>query len=120
MRRGIVAVLSLCAIAPVLIQAFYLPGMAPIEYVEGESVMLKVWPPLATWSTCYMPAGVAQVNKLDSVKTQLPYRYYELPFCRPPKDQLQEENENLGEILGGDVIETSRYTGRRRRHPLGG
>lgn len=47
------------------------------------------------------------MNKLDSVRTQLPYDYYSLPFCRPAK--IQEENENLGEILSGDRIETSLY-----------
>ena len=35
--------------------AFYLPGVAPTEYEEGKKVQLKV-------------------NKITSVKTQLPYR----------------------------------------------
>jgi transmembrane 9 superfamily protein 2/4 len=26
-----------------------------------------------------------KVNKLSSIKTQLPYEYYSLPFCRPEK-----------------------------------
>jgi len=70
------------------VQAFYLPGVAPNEYVEGGVVDLKV-------------------NKLTSVKTQLPYRYYTLPFCKPT--QIQESFENLGEILEGDLIENSPY-----------
>jgi len=41
------------------------------------------------------------------VKTQLPYGYYTLPYCRP--DQVTGRVENLGEILGGDVIENSPY-----------
>merc|ERR1719388_53103 len=68
--------------------AFYLPGVAPMEYQEGAKVELKV-------------------NKLTSVKTQLPYRYYFLPFCQP-KD-LHVSAENLGEILLGDSIENSMY-----------
>merc|ERR1719388_673179 len=68
--------------------AFYLPGVAPIEYQEHAKVDLKV-------------------NKLTSVKTQLPYRYYFLPFCSP-KD-LHVSAENLGEILLGDSIENSLY-----------
>jgi len=68
--------------------ALYLPGVAPIEYGEGDKVELKV-------------------NKLTSVKTQLPYRYYELPYCQPPV--IQESVENLGEILEGDLIENSPY-----------
>jgi len=68
--------------------ALYLPGIAPLEYQTGAQVDLKV-------------------NKLTSVKTQLPYDYYTLPFCRPEK--IQESVENLGEILAGDSIENSPY-----------
>ncbi|CAE7735943.1 TMN8 [Symbiodinium sp. KB8] len=69
-------------------QAFYLPGVAPIEYADGGRVELKV-------------------NKLTSVKTQLPYGYYTLPFCKP--DSVVESVENLGEILAGDLIENSPF-----------
>jgi len=68
--------------------AFYLPGVAPTEYQQGSRVELKV-------------------NKLTSVKTQLPYRYYVLPYC-PPKE-IHVSAENLGEILMGDSIENSMY-----------
>lgn len=68
--------------------AFYLPGVAPRNYEEGEPVQLKV-------------------VKLDSVKTQLDYDYYSLPFCQP--STITEAAENLGEILSGDMIETSAY-----------
>lgn len=44
--------------------AFYLPGVAPREYGDGERVEIKVL-------------------KLSSPKTQLPYDYYSLPFCKP-------------------------------------
>merc|ERR1719247_326726 len=67
---------------------YYLPGMAPIEYKEGSAVDLKV-------------------NKLTSVKTQLPYAYYTLPYCRP--QVITDSVENLGEILAGDLIENSPY-----------
>eukprot|EP00439_Symbiodinium_sp_Y106_P049381 s1435_g6.t1 len=69
--------------------AFYLPGVAPIEYAEGARVELKV-------------------NKLTSVKTQLPYGYYTLPFCKPDSG-IVESVENLGEILAGDLIENSPF-----------
>jgi len=48
-----------------------------------------------------------KVIKLDSVKTQLPYDYYSLPFCRPPT--IEESAENLSEVLSGDRIENSVY-----------
>lgn len=47
------------------------------------------------------------VNKLTSTKTQIPYDYYSLPYCRPKKYGLQ--SENLGEVLSGDRIEMSVY-----------
>jgi len=89
MFRSLCILVALCAVA----RAFYLPGVAPAQYHEGEPVPLKV-------------------NKLDSVKTQLPYKYYDLKFCQPAA--IQDENENLGEILSGDVIETSPYEIRMR------
>lgn len=69
--------------------AFYLPGVAPHDFVEGERVDLKV-------------------NKLNSVHTQLPYNYYDFKFCRPPGGVVGV-SENLGELLSGDRIENSPY-----------
>jgi len=68
------------------VRGFYLPGVAPREYQKGEAVDLKV-------------------NKLESVETQLPYAYYDLPFCQPETVVLAAEN--LGEVLTGEVIENS-------------
>lgn len=48
-----------------------------------------------------------KVNQLSSIKTQLPYSYYSLPFCRP--DTIVDSAENLGEVLRGDRIENSLY-----------
>lgn len=66
------------------------------------------------------------VNKLTSVKTQIPFDFYSLPYCHPSKIQVrsgplcprgvalppnshpsasQGESENLGEVLSGDRIE---------------
>jgi len=69
--------------------AVYLPGFAPVEYDQGVPVEMKV-------------------NKLTSVKTQLPYRYYTLPYCEPTGG-IKEMQENLGETLTGDQIENSPY-----------
>jgi hypothetical protein len=48
-----------------------------------------------------------KVNKLTSIKTQLPYSFYSLPFCKP--DTIVDSAENLGEVLRGDRIENSAY-----------
>jgi len=84
---------GLLAVAATISHAFYLPGVAPMEYSEGAIVEMKV-------------------NKLTSVKTQLPYGFYTLPYCKPP--QIQDSVENLGEILAGDLIENSPYEIRMR------
>lgn len=49
-----------------------------------------------------------KVNKLSSTKTQLPYDYYFLKYCRPTK--ILNSAENLGEVLRGDRIENSVYS----------
>ena len=48
-----------------------------------------------------------KVNKLSSAKTQLPFSYYSLPYCRP--DKIVSSAENLGEVLRGDRIFNSKY-----------
>eukprot|EP01083_Nonionella_stella_P078217 213909_1 len=67
---------------------FYLPGVAPHEYAEGDRIDLKV-------------------VKLSSTHTLEPFDFYHLPFCRP--DKIQVSSENLGEILTGDQISNSAY-----------
>ena len=57
-----------------------------------------------------------KVNKLTSIKTQLPYEYFSMPYCRPEK--IMPSAENLGEVLRGDRIENSPYEVRScRRSP---
>lgn len=50
---------------------------------------------------------VLKVNKLTSTKTQLPYEYYSIPYCKP--EHIKSSAENLGEVLRGDRIENSPY-----------
>ena len=54
-----------------------------------------------------------KVNKLSSIRTQLPYEYYTMPFCKP-KGGVEKVAENLGEVLRGDRIESSIYEVRKR------
>ncbi|KAF8406891.1 hypothetical protein HHK36_006012 [Tetracentron sinense] len=54
-----------------------------------------------------------KVNKLSSTKTQLPYDYYFLKYCKPKK--IMNNAENLGEVLRGDRIENSVYTFQMRK-----
>ncbi|KAJ3708042.1 hypothetical protein LUZ61_011747 [Rhynchospora tenuis] len=77
----------LCTMAP-LASCFYLPGVAPADFQKRDLLSVKV-------------------NKLTSIKTQLPYSYYSLPYCKP--DHIVDSAENLGEVLRGDRIENSPY-----------
>ncbi|MBN3302644.1 TM9S4 protein, partial [Amia calva] len=63
--------------------SFYVPGVAPINFHQNDVVEIKA-------------------VKLTSSRTQLPYEYYSLPFCRPEK--IVYKGENLGEVLRGDRI----------------
>uniref|UniRef100_A0A0D3H328 Transmembrane 9 superfamily member n=1 Tax=Oryza barthii TaxID=65489 RepID=A0A0D3H328_9ORYZ len=69
------------------------------------TAMLR-WPAAAAALALKDPLQV-KVNKLSSTKTQLPYSYYSLPFCKP--DTIVDSAENLGEVLRGDRIENSPY-----------
>eukprot|EP00386_Alphamonas_edax_P015838 GDKI01048396.1.p2 GENE.GDKI01048396.1~~GDKI01048396.1.p2 ORF type:complete len:658 (-),score=243.34 GDKI01048396.1:173-2146(-) len=89
MRQTFVAALLLGLLCSSCVHAFFLPGVAPTEWDDQERVDVKV-------------------NSLTSVKTQLPYPYYHLPYC-VPEDGIAVAAENLGEILTGDVIESSPY-----------
>ncbi|XP_008808506.2 transmembrane 9 superfamily member 7-like isoform X2 [Phoenix dactylifera] len=87
-----VVLLSYLLLLP-LADAFYLPGVAPRDFQQGDELQVKV-------------------NKLSSTKTQLPYDYYFLDYCKPSK--IVNSAENLGEVLRGDRIENSVYTFKMR------
>ncbi|CAA7408780.1 unnamed protein product [Spirodela intermedia] len=91
-RVAIVTVLSCVLLIPPAC-GFYLPGVAPRDFKKDDELQVKV-------------------NKLSSTKTQLPYDYYFLDYCKPSK--ITNSAENLGEVLRGDRIENSVYTFRMR------
>ncbi len=91
LRRLLCLLLGLSSLPPCLAVSspeWYLPGVSPVQYQQGQTIPLFV-------------------NKLTSVKTQLPYRYYTLPYCTP--ESIHEARGNLGSSLLGDVVETSPY-----------
>ena len=69
-------------------RGYYLPGVSPNSFEEGDDVPLFV-------------------SKVTSTQTQMPYDYYSLPYCKPKVAGLQ--SENIGEALSGDRIENSVY-----------
>jgi transmembrane 9 superfamily protein 2/4 len=74
-----------------LVSAFYLPGVAPSDYAEGDSVSLFV-------------------NPLNSPETALPYDYYDarFHFCQPEGGPVMQK-ENLGSVLMGDRLFSSPF-----------
>ena len=72
------------------VNAFYVPGVRPLELKKGDEVDLKV-------------------NAMTSVHTQIPKDYYRLPFCEPT-DGAKMVSQNLGEILTVNMIQTSPYS----------
>ena len=61
-------------------EAFYVPGVAPVEFRQGDRIDVKA-------------------VKLTSTHTQLPYEYYSLPFCLPKNRTLIYKSENLGKLI---------------------
>jgi len=68
--------------------AYYLPGISPNTYQQGDSITLKA-------------------NKVTSTKNPVQYDYYDLPFCR--KAKTKASFDNLGERLTGDVLTATPY-----------
>lgn len=82
---------------------FYVPGVAPRNFREGDVVDIKVILKsfcmiMRHFESVYVAETdglVLQAVKLTSSHTQLPYEYYSLPFCKP--DAVFYKGENLGE-----------------------
>lgn len=83
-------IVTICACFVHYIQGFYLPGVAPVEFVKGQKIDVKA-------------------VKMTSSRTQLPYQYYSLQFCLPKNGTLIYKSENLGEVLRGDRIVNTAY-----------
>jgi transmembrane 9 superfamily protein 2/4 len=66
----------------------YLPGVAPNAFKDDERVILKA-------------------NKVTSTKSQVPYDYYDLPFCKGKRSHAKADN--VGERLSGDTTTNSPY-----------
>lgn len=84
-------------VAPVLANAFYLPGVAPTSYAEGDSVPLHV--------NRLTPSDTDDHPNVESVYS---FDYYnpEFHFCQP-NGGPKSVSESLGSIIFGDRIFTS-------------
>ncbi|CZT01103.1 hypothetical protein WAI453_009526 [Rhynchosporium graminicola] len=93
------ALLATLLATPQLSTAFYLPGVAPTTYKEGDVVSLNV--------NRLTPVGSNQDGTLKSV---LSFDYYHpaFHFCTPDPEPTAV-SESLGSILFGDRIMTSPF-----------
>lgn len=84
------SILIITTIFTNLAHAFYLPGVAPHDYANGDRVYLYV-------------------NALSSSDTLIPYDFYypKLRFCRPT--EIKPQPESLGSILFGDRLVNSDF-----------
>ncbi|KAH8328558.1 hypothetical protein KR067_010773, partial [Drosophila pandora] len=80
----------LVALGGLVADCFYVPGVAPVEFVQDQKIDVKA-------------------VKMTSSRTQLPYQYYSLRFCYPKNGTLIFKSENLGEVLRGDRIVNTPY-----------
>ena len=86
----------------VQIRAFYVPGVAPKEFKQGNDIEVKV--SLIIISLIYfLTTCIFKAIKLTSTRTQIPYEFYSVPFCKPT-GAIHYKSENLGELLRGDRI----------------
>ncbi|XP_034098364.1 transmembrane 9 superfamily member 4 [Drosophila sulfurigaster albostrigata] len=88
--RLLLLVLALFGSSVIIVDCFYVPGVAPVEFVRGQKIDVKA-------------------VKMTSSRTQLPYQYYSLRFCYPKNGTLIFKSENLGEVLRGDRIVNTPY-----------
>ncbi|KAH0558510.1 hypothetical protein GP486_004837 [Trichoglossum hirsutum] len=93
------ALIATLLVAPNLISAFYLPGVAPTSYRLGSRVPLNV--------NHLTPGSSPNDESLRSV-VSLDYYHPAFHFCRP-ENGTRYISESLGSILFGDRISTSPF-----------
>ncbi|XP_033339783.1 transmembrane 9 superfamily protein member 2 [Megalopta genalis] len=77
-------------------QAFYLPGLAPVNYCKKDESL----------KSCKSEVKL-YVNRLNTERYVIPYEYHHFDFC--PSDESQSPVENLGQVVFGERIRPSPY-----------
>lgn len=72
----------------IIVRGWYFPGTAPLGYTKGALI-------------------AAKVDELTSAKTQVPLKFYQLPYCQPPV--IVNQVEEIGEILKGNFLQNSLF-----------
>ncbi|GME40370.1 putative endosomal integral membrane protein [Neofusicoccum parvum] len=106
LRSPAAALAALLLLTPAPAAAFYLPGVLPTSYKEGDKVPLLV--------NHLTPANSQEDSQVRSVFS-FDYYHDAFHFCQPSGGP-QYISESLGSILFGDRIQTSPYELRMRRN----
>lgn len=98
------------------VSAFYLPGVAPTTYQEGDSIPLLVnhitpSNSLNIISNNGQSTSSSKSNTKSSKTYVYSFDYYfpKLHFCRPKNGKLEKQSESLGSIIFGDRIFNSPF-----------
>ncbi|XP_043642141.1 transmembrane 9 superfamily member 2 [Drosophila teissieri] len=78
------------------IQAFYLPGLAPVNFCKKTDVS----------STCKSEI-LLYVNRLNTEESVIPYEYHHFDFCLG--EEQNSPVENLGQVVFGERIRPGPY-----------
>jgi len=80
------------------------PGVAPNEYMPNEQVYILA-------------------DLVESRKTPIPFEFYDLPVCHPPKehkrDKKHKERKNLGSRLQGHSLQTAPFENLKVKQDVG-
>lgn len=95
-RLFLLSLLLLGAPGPRPGAAFYLPGLAPVNFCDEDKKSDECKAEIELF-----------VNRLDSVESVLPYEYTAFDFCQASEGK--RPSENLGQVLFGERIEPSPY-----------
>ncbi|KAE8751634.1 hypothetical protein FOCC_FOCC001482 [Frankliniella occidentalis] len=86
----------LCALLHVS-HAFYLPGLAPVNFCKAESEETKCKSDVTLY-----------VNRLNTDESVIPFEYHHFDFCLP-ENEYDSPVENLGQVVFGERIRPSPY-----------
>ncbi|XP_793969.4 transmembrane 9 superfamily member 2 [Strongylocentrotus purpuratus] len=103
MTRTMLSILLVCCfILATHVEAFYLPGLAPVSFCAPEVQKAHEEDP----SFCKSDINLF-VNRLDSVENVIPYEYDRYDFCQTKQEY--SPSENLGQVVFGERITSSPY-----------
>ncbi|SCU85958.1 LANO_0C06150g1_1 [Lachancea nothofagi CBS 11611] len=89
------------------VESFYLPGVAPTTYHEGEEIPLLVNHLTPSVYFQHRDGDDNDIGDKESFLYSYDYYYDKLHFCRPEK--LEKQRESLGSIIFGDRIYNSPF-----------